>query len=73
RPYRHDVRAHNLFAAAFSLADDFRAAAHQFAATRGVATDEPWYYLNGGEEAYHREHQRVTQALRGGHPLQQRR
>jgi hypothetical protein len=66
RPYRHDVRVHNLFAAAFSLADDYRAAAHQFAATQGMVTDEPWYYLNGGEEAYHREYQRVTQALQAG-------
>jgi hypothetical protein len=71
RPYRHDGRAHNLFAAAFALAGDFPAAAHQFAAAQGQITQEPWNHL-GGEDAFHQQYRRVTQALRTPPHLERR-
>lgn len=47
RPGLLRYRAHNFFAAAFSLMDEHRAAARQFEAIGSCATDHPWAFLGG--------------------------
>ncbi|MDX3072347.1 hypothetical protein [Streptomyces sp. MI02-7b] len=43
------VECYNVFAMAFALAGEKRAAAAAFAATRGLVTRSPWQYINGDD------------------------